>query len=138
MEEKELEVVIKLDPATDGLRNLTEVICVNGVKSGLVVGTNGKYKHVADKYIDHLFDKMEHRDWDRFGDLEIHYDSRRTFWVGEQRYLVGSMIVLQKDVYDCYIPFTDDQIAYVMSDIRRNFVKLKSGNVTFNGFKLND
>lgn len=136
MEEKELEVVIKLDPATDGLRNLTKVIDVMSGKSGIVIGTNGKYKRVFDKYIDSICDRMKDYDYESFGDLRVVYDDSKTYWIGEDKYLVGSVLVMQVDEDGRYVPITDDQVDYIVSDIKRNFVKLKAGNATFTGFRL--
>lgn len=46
---EEIEIVIKLDPATDGIKNNHGVISRKEAMNGIVIGTNGKYRIVRKK-----------------------------------------------------------------------------------------
>ena len=135
---KEIDIIIQLDPLTDGVVMTKKEDMGREDKHALIIGTNGKYRLVSLQEAKEILYSLKDESASFIlgsSDYLVIYNAGKAVSINEADYLVGSMLVMRMQE-DQLCMMTNEEIAQVQDLIGNRMETMVSDGQTFSALEL--
>ena len=135
---KEIDIIIQLDPLTDGVVMTKKEDMGREDKHALIIGTNGKYRLVSLQEAKEILYSLKDESASFIlgsSDYLVIYNAGKAVSINEADYLVGSMLVMRMQE-DKLCMMSNEEIAQVQELIGNRMETMISDDQTFSALEL--
>ena len=135
---KEIDIIIQLNPLTDGVVMTKKEDMGREDKHALIIGTNGKYRLVSLQEAKEILYSLKDESASFIlgsSDYIVIYNAGKAVSINEADYLVGSMLVMRMQE-DKLCMMSNEEIAQVQELIGNRMETMISDDQTFSALEL--
>ena len=135
---KEIDIIIQLDPLTDGVVMTKKNDMESEDKHALIIGTNGKYRLISLQEAKEILYSLKDESASFIlgsSDYLVIYNADKAVSINEADYLVGSMLVMRMQE-DKLCMMSNEEIAQVQELIGNRMETMVSDGQTFSALEL--
>lgn len=135
---KEIDIIIQLDPLTDGVVMTKKSDMERDDKHALIIGTNGKYRLISLQEAKEILYSLKEESASFIlgsSDYLVIYNAAKAVSINEADYLVGSMLVMRMQE-DQLCMMSNEEIAQVQDLIGNRMETMVSDGQTFSALEL--
>ena len=135
---QEIDIIIQLDPLTDGVVMTKKSDMERDDKHALIIGTNGKYRLISLQEAKEILYSLKEESASFIlgsSDYLVIYNAGKAVSINDADYLVGSMLVMRMQE-DELCMMSNEEIAQVQELIGTRMETMISDDQTFSALEL--